>query len=62
MRFFNDIMDIMGNPGGFWFFTGFCILGAIFILVAVPETKGRSLEEIQAGFTKRSDQNKHGET
>lgn len=31
----------------FWFFAFFCIVGAIFVYFCLPETKGRTFEEIQ---------------
>ncbi|XP_050435943.1 facilitated trehalose transporter Tret1-like isoform X2 [Adelges cooleyi] len=37
----------VGNDGMFFTFSGFCILGALFALLIMPETKNRSLAEIQ---------------
>lgn len=31
----------------FWLFTLFSVLGAFFVVFIVPETKGKTLEEIQ---------------
>jgi len=36
--------------GAFWLFAGICLVGVIFVFFYVPETKGRSLEEIEAEF------------
>ncbi|XP_076910837.1 sugar transporter ERD6-like 16 isoform X2 [Bidens hawaiensis] len=39
------------NPAGtFWLFSGFGIFNLIFVAKCVPETKGKSLEEIQASL------------
>lgn len=38
--------SVLGNAGTFWIFAGFCVLALVFVIVFVPETKGRSLEEI----------------
>jgi MFS transporter, SP family, xylose:H+ symportor len=36
-----------GSSGTFWGYGAVCILGAVFIFLFVPETKGRTLEEIE---------------
>ncbi|KAG8141768.1 hypothetical protein E2320_006451 [Naja naja] len=36
--------------GTFWLFSSTCLLNVIFTIVCVPETKGKSLEEIEAHF------------
>lgn len=35
----------------FWIYAGVCVLAFVFVLKMVPETKGRSLEEIGASWT-----------
>ncbi|XP_050435727.1 facilitated trehalose transporter Tret1-2 homolog [Adelges cooleyi] len=42
-----DLPKWVGNHGTFFTFSGFCVLGAIFALLIMPETKNRSLAEIQ---------------
>jgi sugar porter (SP) family MFS transporter len=37
----------LGAAGTFWVYSGICLLGFIFILLKLPETKGKSLEEIE---------------
>ncbi|XP_067009742.1 facilitated trehalose transporter Tret1 [Anabrus simplex] len=39
--------DTLGLYGCYWLFAGVCILGALYIIFQVPETKDRSLESIQ---------------
>lgn len=46
-EFFQITMDSFGMHVPFFAFAGACFLGLAFILSAVPETKGKSLEEIQ---------------
>ncbi|XP_033110238.1 solute carrier family 2, facilitated glucose transporter member 8-like isoform X2 [Anneissia japonica] len=41
---------VMSDAGVFWFFGGVCLLSVIFVALCVPETKGRSLEEISKHF------------
>ena len=37
----------LGPSGTFWVYAGICILSLVFILAKLPETKGKSLEEIE---------------
>lgn len=52
-KFFDDIVLLIGEAGCFWLFAGFCALGFAFVLFFVPETNGRSLEDIQRTFRRR---------
>jgi hypothetical protein len=45
--FFQPVTDSIGSYSVFWIFAGCSLLGFVFILLFMPETKGRSLEEIQ---------------
>ncbi|MGH2891376.1 MAG: MFS transporter, partial [Solirubrobacteraceae bacterium] len=45
--FFLDAVSAIGRPGTFWMYAGLGILAAAFFAWRVPETKGRSLEEIE---------------
>jgi len=40
----------LGSYGTFWLYGIICVLGYIFILKMLPETKGKSLEEIEKEF------------
>jgi len=44
---------LVGSVGGvFWLFTGVCLLAFLFGLLMMPETKGRTLEEIARSWKK----------
>lgn len=36
----------IGSAGSFWLFAGFCVLALVFVVVFLPETKGKTLEQI----------------
>ena len=38
--------------GAFWFYSGCSLLGFVFVFFVVPETKGKTLEEIEAMFNR----------
>lgn len=50
---FPFIMNFAGLAGGFWFYALICLAGTIFVFRLVPETKNRSLEEIEREFLRR---------
>jgi SP family arabinose:H+ symporter-like MFS transporter len=37
----------LGTAGTFWVFSFFCLVGFVVILKMLPETKGKSLEQIE---------------
>ena len=39
-----------GNQGACWFYAGWCCAAFVIVLLFVPETKGKTLEEIEASF------------
>ncbi len=48
--FFLSVVNAIGLAYPFWLFAAFCLLGLIWVYVGVPETRGRSLEEIEASW------------
>lgn len=50
---FSSVMEILKPYGAFWLTAAFCIFSVLFTLTFVPETKGRTLEQITAHFERR---------
>jgi Sugar (and other) transporter len=51
---FLPLVALIGRTTVFWILAGICIVAALFIYFLVPETKGRSLEQIETDLRKRS--------
>jgi SP family galactose:H+ symporter-like MFS transporter len=50
-EFFLSLIDAIGNSMTFWMFAFFCGVSWVWVYFRVPETKGQSLEQIQALWT-----------
>lgn len=48
---YEDIIRLIGAHGTFWLFGSIVVIGFAFVIACVPETRGRSLEEIEKRFT-----------
>jgi SP family galactose:H+ symporter-like MFS transporter len=46
-QFFLSLVGLITEAGTFWLFAGFCALTFLFVRFFVPETKGKSLEEVE---------------
>ena len=51
---FLSLLDIFGRSATFWLFTFMCVVFWLFTFYFIPETKGRSLEEIEAELRNRT--------
>lgn len=51
---FLSLLDIFGRSATFWLFTFMCVVFWLFTFFFIPETKGRSLEEIEAELRGRT--------
>ncbi len=49
--FFPNMLKAMGKDGTFFFYAGCTLLSAIFVHFLLPETKGKTLEEIEQIFS-----------
>ncbi|KAG7489882.1 solute carrier family 2, facilitated glucose transporter member 8 [Solea senegalensis] len=47
---FQDMMNLLTSAGTFWLFACMCIVNVVFTMVFIPETKGKTLEQIEAIF------------
>lgn len=50
---FQNIIDGIGAYGTFWLFGIICFVGLFFVILFVPETRGKSLEQIENKLTGR---------
>jgi sugar porter (SP) family MFS transporter len=50
---FLTLIEVLGTSGTFWLYAIICFLGLWFVIRLVPETKGKTFEEIQS-FWKKS--------
>ena len=50
---FLPLVVLIGRPAVFWILAGICIVAALFIYFLVPETRGRSLEQIEMDLRNR---------
>ncbi|XP_038120020.1 facilitated trehalose transporter Tret1 isoform X1 [Culex quinquefasciatus] len=44
---FADVIAAIGTHGAFWLFGSVCVVGLVFVIMYVPETQGKSLEDIE---------------
>lgn len=49
-----DIQRVLTTAGVFWIYASFCFIGFLFSAFILPETKGKTPEEIQSFFTSSS--------
>jgi len=50
LKFYTSIALAINLSGVYWLFTGVSLSGALFVAICVPETRGRSLQEIEEAF------------
>ncbi len=52
---FVDVQSGLTNAGAFWIYGCFCVIGIIFGIFVLPETKGKTPDEIQEFFCSEID-------
>ena len=50
---FPSLNEAVGAAGAFWLYGAICVAGFLFILGRLPETKGKTLEELEQELTRR---------
>lgn len=53
VKTFPNISGQIGSHGTIWIYAGFCFAAVIFTLMAIPETRGKSLEEVESFFGRK---------
>ncbi len=53
-QFFLSLTDWVGDAGTFWLFAAMCVVAFVFIWFLLPETKGKTLAEIQQMWVVRA--------
>lgn len=53
---FSALVQLLHDYGTFWFYSSVSILGTVFVILMLPETKGKKLEEIEKIFDKSDKQ------
>jgi MFS family permease len=54
-QFFLSLTESIGQAATFWLFAAMCVLAFVWIWRFVPETRGRSLEDIEQMWVDRAD-------
>ncbi|XP_017884925.1 facilitated trehalose transporter Tret1-2 homolog [Ceratina calcarata] len=55
VKTYPDMESIMGRHGVFIFFTVMSLLGTLFVMLLLPETKGKTLREIEDMFSRKKE-------
>jgi facilitated trehalose transporter len=50
IKTYHDLKNSVGEDGTFWFYSLACLCSCFFVYFLVPETKGKSLTEIEEFF------------
>jgi len=50
VKTFPSLTNMVGDSGTFWLYSAFCFIMILYTLVWIPETKGRSLQDIEQYF------------
>ena len=51
VKTFPNLTNMVGDSGTFWLYAAFSFVMIVYTLVWIPETKGRTLQDIEAYFS-----------
>ena len=57
VKTFPSLTNMVGDSGTFWLYSSFCFVMILYTLVWIPETKGRTLQDIEQYFNYK--ENRH---
>lgn len=57
-KFFKPLSNSWGMYTMFWIFGGCCVLGSLYVYYLIPETKGKTFNDIQDKLKKKKSSNK----
>ncbi|GFN77401.1 facilitated trehalose transporter tret1, partial [Plakobranchus ocellatus] len=52
---FSPVLNGFFQPGTFWLFAGITVVGVIFMVFLLPETKDKTLEEVEQLFMNKQE-------
>ncbi|XP_046687770.1 facilitated trehalose transporter Tret1-like isoform X2 [Homalodisca vitripennis] len=55
IKSYHDIKDWIGAEGVFWGYSVLCVTSCVFVITLLPETKGKSLEDIEKYFERKAE-------
>lgn len=61
LKFIFYFTQVITTAGTFWMYAVLCALGVVFVIFCVPETKGRSTDEIAKIFDGRTEESNEGD-
>lgn len=62
IKLYPDLRSLVGMEATMWMFSVVSLLGALFAMTILPETRGRSLDQIESGFSSKSTWNSDPQT
>ena len=60
-KLFINRINVTHDSGTFWLYGAVCLVGSFYTIFFVPETKGKSIEEIQQMFSSSPEEKRQGD-